>query len=122
MTAGALHDRFLLLLAGLAIDAAFGDMPAIFAAVPHPVALAGRAIQFFDRKLNRPERSETRRRARGTVTVVVLVGGAAALGWVLDLLCRDTIAGAAVEASAIGALLAQRSLYQHVATVGTALQ
>ncbi|MGE5270911.1 MAG: hypothetical protein ACM3JG_14690, partial [Thiohalocapsa sp.] len=54
------HDRFLLLLAGLAIDAAFGDMPAIFRHVPHPVALAGRAIAWFDKKLNRPQRSEQR--------------------------------------------------------------
>ncbi|HEV2336028.1 MAG TPA: cobalamin biosynthesis protein, partial [Stellaceae bacterium] len=77
-----LHDRFLLLLAGLAIDAVFGDMPAVFAYVPHPIVLAGRAIAFFERKLNRPDRSERRRRERGVVTVVVLVGAAAWLGWV----------------------------------------
>ena len=69
-----LHDPLLLLLAGLAIDAVFGDMPAVFAHVPHPVVLAGRAVAFFDRKLNRPERSDERRRERGVVTVVVLVG------------------------------------------------
>ena len=56
-----LHDRLLLLFAGLLIDAAFGDMPAIFAHVTHPVVLAGRAIAFFDKKLNRPHRSEPSR-------------------------------------------------------------
>jgi adenosylcobinamide-phosphate synthase len=116
-----LHDPLLLLLAGLAIDAVFGDMPAVFAHVPHPVVLAGRAVAFFDRKLNRPERSDERRRERGVVTVVVLVGGAAGLGWVLHLLCRGSIAGAAVEALAIGILVAQQSLFQHVAEVGAAL-
>jgi adenosylcobinamide-phosphate synthase len=115
------HDRLLLLLAGLAIDAAFGDMPAVFAYVPHPVALAGRAIGFFEAKLNRPNRSEKSRRERGIVTVIVLVAAAALLGWVLHLLCRGSFPGAAVEALAIGVLLAAHSLHRHVAAVAEAL-
>ena len=83
MTLPDLHDPLLLLLAGLAIDAVFGEMPAIFARVPHPVALAGRAIALFERKLNRPQRSDRRRRERGIITVIVLVGGAAGFGWVV---------------------------------------
>jgi len=116
-----LHDPLLVLLAGLAIDAAFGDMPAVFAYVPHPIVLAGRAIAFFERKLNRPSRSEERRRERGIVTLIVLVVGATGLGWALHLVCRGSLAGAAVEALAIGILVAQRSLFQHVAAVGVAL-
>ena len=50
------HDALLLLVFGMAIDAMFGDMPAVFAHIPHPVVLAGRAIGFFDRKLNRASR------------------------------------------------------------------
>jgi adenosylcobinamide-phosphate synthase len=122
MTVDAFHDRFLLLLAGLAIDALFGDMPAVFAFVPHPVVLAGRAIQFFDKKLNRPERNQQRRRERGIVTVLALVGAAATLGWVIQVLCGATIAGGAVEGLAIGVLVAQRSLYRHVAAVAAALR
>ena len=117
-----LHDPLLLLLVGLAVDAAFGDMPWVFAHVPHPVALAGRAIAAFERKLNRPNRSEQRRRERGIVTVMVLVAAAAGLGWALHRLCRDSLAGAVVEALAIGILVAQRSLFQHVAAVGAALE
>jgi adenosylcobinamide-phosphate synthase len=117
-----LHDPLLVLLAGLAIDAAFGDMPAVFDHVPHPVVLAGRAVAFFERKLNRPNRSEARRRERGIVALVVLVGGAAGLGWALHLVCRGSLAGAAVEALAIGLLVAQRSLFEHVAAVGAALR
>ena len=67
-----LHDPLLLLLAGLAIDAVFGDMPAVFRHIPHPIALAGRAIGFFERRLNRPQRSQRRRRGRGIVTLVVM--------------------------------------------------
>src|SRR5581483_587296 len=53
MSADVLHDRFFLLLPGLAIDALFGEMPPLFALVPHPVVLAGRAVVLLDRKLNR---------------------------------------------------------------------
>ena len=115
-------DPLLLLLAGLAFDAAFGDLPAVFRHVPHPVALAGRAVAFFERKLNRPQRSERARRERGVVTVVVLVAAAAGLGWALAWVCRGSVAGALVEGLAIGILLAARSLHQHVAAVALALQ
>src|SRR6266567_8145903 len=77
-------DPLLILIGGLAFDALFGDMPAIFRHVPHPVVLAGRAIAFFDRKLNREVRGEASRRERGTVSVIVLVGGAAALGLAVE--------------------------------------
>jgi adenosylcobinamide-phosphate synthase len=121
-----LHDPLLLLLAGLAVDAVFGDMRAVFAPtglkyLPHPVVLAGRAVALFERKLNRPQRSDRSRRERGIVTAVVLVGGAAGLGWALHWLCRAGLVGAAVEAMAIGILLAQRSLFEHVAAVAAAL-
>jgi adenosylcobinamide-phosphate synthase len=116
-----LHDPLLLVLAGLAIDAALADMPALFAHIPHPVVLAGRAIAFFENRLNRPARSARRRRERGVVTVVLLVGAAAGLGWAAHRLCRAGVAGAVTEALLIGILLAQRSLYRHVFAVAAAL-
>jgi adenosylcobinamide-phosphate synthase len=116
------HDALLLLVFGMAIDAMFGDMPAVFAHIPHPIVLAGRVIAFFDRKLNRPNRSERSRRERGIITVIVLVAVAAAVGYALDWLCRGSLIGAAVEALAIGILLAGRSLYEHVAAVTVALE
>jgi adenosylcobinamide-phosphate synthase len=121
MMPGAFADPMLLLFLGLAIDGLFGDMPAVFRHVPHPVVLAGRAIAFFDRRLNRPIRSEAARRARGIITVVVLVGAAAALGLAIQRASRGSLAGAAVECLLIAILVAQRSLYDHVAAVGRAL-
>jgi adenosylcobinamide-phosphate synthase len=53
---------------------------------------------------------------------MVLVGVAAALGAALHVLCSQDIIGAAIEALAIGVLLSQRSLFQHVAAVAAALQ
>ncbi len=114
-------DPLLLLAAGLAIDALFGDMPWLFRRVPHPVVLAGRAIAFFDRKLNRQSRSEAARRGRGVVTVIVLVGAAAALGLAIERICRGSLFGAAVEILSIAVLVTQRSLYEHVAAVARAL-
>ena len=114
-------DPLLLLVAGLVIDALFGEMPAIFRQIPHPVVIAGRAIAFFDRKLNREARSETLRRERGIVAVIVLVGGAALLGLAVERVCRGRLIGAAVEAVLIAVLVAQRSLYEHVAAVAAAL-
>src|SRR5262249_5518922 len=80
-------EPLLLLAAGLAADAWFGDMPAVFARIPHPIVLAGRAIAFCDRKLNRETRSDAARWVRGIITVAVLVAGAAASGFVIDWLC-----------------------------------
>jgi adenosylcobinamide-phosphate synthase len=113
-------DPLLLLIAGLAIDALFGDMPAVFRYIPHPVVVAGRAIAFFDRKLNREARAS--RRERGIVTVVVLVGAAALLGLAVERICRGSLLGAAAECLLIAILIAQRSLYDHVAAVAAALR
>ena len=120
MTAAAANS-LVLLVAGLGVDALFGDMPAVFRYIPHPVVLAGRAIAYFDRKLNREARSEASRRERGIVTVVVLVGGAAALGLAVERVCRGSLIGAAFEAVTIAILVAQRSLHDHVAAVAAAL-
>jgi len=121
MIAGFDANRLLLLVAGLAIDAWFGDMPAVFSRVPHPVVLAGRAVAFFDRRLNREIRSEASRRFRGVVTVIVLVGLAAAIGLAIQQACRGSLVGAAVEVLMISVLVAQRSLFEHVADVALAL-
>ena len=118
----SLDDPLLLLLAGLAFDALFGDLPMVFRFLPHPVVLAGRAIARFERKLNRPTRTERARRERGVLTVIALVGAAAAVGWVIQALCRGRPFGALIEAALIGILIAMRSLFLHVAAVMLALR
>jgi adenosylcobinamide-phosphate synthase len=114
-------DPLLLLIGGLALDAVFGDMPALFRHIPHPIVLAGRAVAFFDRRLNREIRSEASRRDRGIVTMIVLVGAAAVLGLAIERVCRGSLLGAGVECLLIAVLVAQRSLFDHVAAVATAL-
>src|SRR6516162_3303282 len=114
-------DRLGLLVAGLAIDALFGDMPGVFRHVSHPVAVAGRAIAFFDRKLNHETRTEASRRGRGIITLIFLVGAAAILGLVVERLCRNQLFGGVGEALRIAVLVTQRSLHEHVAAVAEAI-
>src|SRR5258708_17862884 len=114
-------DPLLILIAGLALDALFGDTPAIFRYVSHPVVIAGRAIAFFDRKLNREARGEASRRERGVVTVIVLVGGAAVLGLAIERVCRGSLPGAALETILTPVLIPQHGPYQHVTAAAVAV-
>jgi adenosylcobinamide-phosphate synthase len=119
--AAAASNPLLLLLAAFVLDLALGDLPAIFRWVPHPIALVGRAIDWFDRRLNRERRDDATRRARGVLTVAVLIAGAAMLGFTLAIVLRAIRFGWALEALLVAVLLAQRSLYDHVAAVRDAL-
>src|SRR5438874_2291572 len=120
--AALVPGSLLVLFAALLLDAAIGDLPGIFRHVPHPVVLVGRAIAWFDRRLNREERSEQARRVRGVFTVVTLVAIAALTGFLLDRLCRAIAIGWLVELIAIAVLVAQRSLFEHVRDVAAALR
>jgi len=114
-------DPLLVLLGALLLDALLGDMPFVFRRLPHPVALLGLAIAWFERRLNRPQRGERARRVRGIVTVLLLVGGAALLGWLLQLLFSSFARGWAAEMLVIAILVAQRSLFDRVRDVSVAL-
>ena len=114
-------DPLLLLLAALAMDMIVGDLPAAFRFIPHPVVLIGRAVAWLDDRLNRERRGAETRRVRGAVTVAVLVAGAASLGFALAVVLRAVRFGWVVEVVLVAILLAQRSLFEHVAAVGEAL-
>ncbi|MBM3533398.1 MAG: cobalamin biosynthesis protein CobD [Alphaproteobacteria bacterium] len=110
-----------LLLLALVLDAVFGELPWLFRFVSHPVVVIGRLVAFFDRRLNRIERSNRTRLFRGGLTVAILVALAAAIGsgihWVVVTLPFAWF----FELLLITALVAQRSLYDHVAAVRVAL-
>jgi adenosylcobinamide-phosphate synthase len=111
---------WILLLAAI-LDAAFGDPDWFYRAVPHPVVLIGRVIALMDRRFNDARAPERDRKRNGVVAVVLLTAGALALGWLLDGFLRQSWIGGVIEAALASTLIAQRSLYDHVAAVARAL-
>jgi adenosylcobinamide-phosphate synthase len=118
---GHAPDALLLLVMALALDAAFGEMGPLFRLMPHPVVVIGRAVARLDRRLNRPERSESDRKLRGIVTVVVLVGAAILTGAAIAFVARVIPHFWLVEVFVAATLIAQRGLFQHVRDVARAL-
>jgi adenosylcobinamide-phosphate synthase len=115
-------DPFLILLAGLALDAVFGDMRALFRFIPHPVVAIGGVIASLDRRLNRESRSAGARRLRGLIVAGAVAAIALIAGWAVLAVTRHWRWGWAVEIVLVGVLVAQRSLYDHVFAVCRALE
>jgi len=111
---------WILLLAAI-LDAAFGDPDWLYRAVPHPVVLMGRIIGWMDRRFNDSQAAGSWRKRSGIIAVAALTAGSLALGWALDDLLRQTWLGCLIEAALASTLIAQRSLYDHVAAVARAL-
>lgn len=103
-----------LLLLALALDAVLGEPDWLWSRIPHPAAIMGRGIDWFDTRLNQGKG----RKFTGTITVILLVIAALAAGFIIQILPDFGI----FEALAAAVLLAQRSLVQHVKDVATALR
>ncbi len=80
----------------LLLDALFGDMPALFRYVPHPVVLAGRAIALFERKLNRDaaQRAAPPRRAASSPSSCWSVRRRRSAGLLVERVCRGSLSAA----------------------------
>jgi adenosylcobinamide-phosphate synthase len=109
------------LFAALVVDAVFGEFGPLFRVIRHPVAIVGGLIGWFDRCLNCEQRSDSARRARGAVVVLLMVVFAAAVGWGLTDVAHMFPHGWVVELTAVVLLVAQRSLFDHVRSVARAL-
>ena len=116
----AVHPLLVVMLA-LAIDVALGDPPKVYGRIPHPVALFGSLIAFFDNKLNREQRSDRARFWRGALTTVLLVSAAGFAGygiqWLLSQVEYGWFAGALIGS----VFIAYRSLFNHVRDVARGL-
>lgn len=110
-------------LTALVIDAALGWPQPLYRRIGHPVGLFARIIAVCEARWNRPERSDSVRRALGISTLAILLLVAAGPGWAAQQLLL-----AAPEPwgwIGIGLLawpaLAQRSLFDHVRAVADRL-
>jgi adenosylcobinamide-phosphate synthase len=110
-------------LAALALDAAIGWPHWLYRVIGHPVGGFARVIDACERHWNQPARSFAVRRLFGVFTVLLLVALAGGIGLLMQralLFYLGTVGWIAVALLAFPAL-AQRSLFDHVRAVATAL-
>jgi adenosylcobinamide-phosphate synthase len=112
----------MLALAAMALDWLVGDPPWLWRRLRHPVVLLGALIAGLERRLNRLERSERERIARGALAVLIVVAAAALAGWLIAWLADALPFGWLLELALVVALIAQRDLFDHVRAVGAALE
>lgn len=93
------------------LDALLGEPAWLWSRLRHPAVLMGQLISYADDRFNTGERQRN-----GAAVMIALGCGALALGWALASL------GPVVEIIIGAVLLAQRSLVDHVRTVGDALR
>jgi adenosylcobinamide-phosphate synthase len=115
-------DPFAILPLALVLDLAFGEMAIVFRLLPHPTVVVSYGVNYLDKRLNRITRSDRARQWRGVVAVAALVGAAVALGTLVTEYLRFVHYGWLFEALLVAVLLAQRSLFEHVAAVAKGLQ
>ncbi len=107
----------------LTIEAAFGYPQRFYAAIGHPVTWIGRLIGTLDRRLNRETASSTQRKAMGVLALLLLLAAVAALSALAQRLCLSFgPLGLIPLALLASTLIAQRSLYEHVARVAEGLE
>jgi len=116
-------DTLLLLLAALLIEAAFGYPQRLYALIGHPVTWLGALIAWLDRRLNRENAGFAARKAAGIVALAILLAVTLAAALALTVLCRGLGPLALLPLALMAStLLAQRSLFEHVARVAEGLE
>jgi adenosylcobinamide-phosphate synthase len=105
----------------LVIEALFGYPDRLLRAVGHPVTWIGRLIGALDRTMNRDTMRPAGRRAAGTAAVFIVIVVAGAIAYGLEAGLAGLPGGLLLVALPASTLIAQRSLYDHVAAAAAAL-
>ncbi len=106
----------------LLVEGAAGYPQRLYDAVGHPVVWAGRLISWLDTRLNRADLSAARRRGNGVLAVGILLAASVVPAMLIEALLRPLPFGLLLAGILGSTLLAQRSLYTHVAAVADALE
>jgi adenosylcobinamide-phosphate synthase len=106
----------------LLIELMLGYPDWLVRSIGHPVTWMGRLIEALDHKLNHEKDSPVRRRAAGAIAVAALIAVAGVVAYALEHNLPRLPFGLLVLAALASTLLAQRSLYAHVARVAAALE
>ncbi|WP_119300473.1 adenosylcobinamide-phosphate synthase CbiB [Dongia deserti] len=110
------------LLLALALDAVFGDPEALNRRQLHPIQLIGRVIAWADARFNLESDTPGRRRNRGAWTIAALLLAALIFGHLIQEVLLALPLGWLWLALVMSTLIAQRSLYDHVAAVASGLE
>lgn len=102
-----------LLLIAIAVDAVLGDPDWLWRRLPHPVTLMGRLIDGLDGALNRADG----RRLKGVLALLVMLVVVILVGVAIQAMIDIAPVTMVLEVVIVAIMLAQRSLYEHVARV-----
>ncbi len=115
--------RLTVLFLALLVDRLIGDPTWLWARLPHPVVLFGRAIGFVDRRFNKQNFGRRRSRLTGFIVVFSLLFGTTIVAFMLaSFLPILGVAGLLIEAFLVSVMLAQKSLHDHVLAVASGLE
>ncbi len=103
-------------------DAGLGEPAWLYRRVYHPIVLIGTVIAWADRRFNRESDAPFRRRRAGAILTLVLTCAALLLGWGLQALLLSLPLGPVWLGLVMSTLIAQQSLYGHVADVAKAME
>jgi adenosylcobinamide-phosphate synthase len=106
----------------LLIEAVMGYPDWLVRSAGHPVTWIGRLIGCLDATLNHDRMTSASRRAAGVASLLVVIGVSGAAAFALEQVLFRIPFGLVLAALAASALLAQRSLHDHVARVAAALE
>ncbi len=112
----------IIIITAIVIDWICGDMRWLFDFCNHPIVIIGKLIGFFDKKLNRHDRSNNNRMLRGLIVVILITSLSGIIAVIADKLINNLSFNWLIEAFIISILLAGRSLYAHVYVVGSELK
>src|SRR5215472_15385157 len=113
---------FALAFLALLIEAVMGYPGWMARSVGHPVMWMGRLIGFLDGALNHDSMTNASRKAAGAFSLLIVIGITGGAALVLERGLFRLPFGVVAAALAASALLAQRSLHDHVANVAAALE
>jgi adenosylcobinamide-phosphate synthase len=111
-----------LALAVLVLEASVGYPRALFVMIGHPVTWIGRLLGKLEQSWNQPRFPSAVRRSLGIVTVIIIAALAGTAGFAITRVAALFDYGGLLIAIVATSGLAQRSLYEHVRAVETALK
>ncbi len=115
--------NLLVLVLALMLDRIVGDPDVLWARLPHPIVLFGKAISRMETLFNRTELAGESRRRNGMLVIAALLLVAIVAGVALHLFFTlFGLAGILLEVLIVTVFLAQKSLADHVEAVATGLR